>query len=63
MMQHEKGGLEHEELHFASTQEDEANKLAGELVNAFSAVIGYEKIYEGKRENSKEALGLRRNLG
>jgi Zn-dependent peptidase ImmA (M78 family) len=63
MMQHEKGGLEYHELHFSSDQEDEANKFAGELLNAFSAVIGYEKIYEGKRENSKEALGLRRNLG
>ena len=61
--QHEKGGLEYDALHFASEQENEANKMAGELINAFSAVIGYDRIYEGKRENSKEAVGLRRNLG
>jgi hypothetical protein len=63
MMQHEKGGLEYDELHFSSDQEDEANKFAGELLNAFSAVIGYDKIYEGKHESSIKALGSRRDLG
>jgi hypothetical protein len=50
-------------LHFSSDEEDEANAVAGQLVNAFSAVIGYDIIYEGKREDSQKALGSRRDLG
>jgi len=63
LAQHENGGIEYDELHFSSDLEDEANKVAGELVNAFSAVVGYDLVYEGKRENSKKALGPRRDLG
>jgi Zn-dependent peptidase ImmA (M78 family) len=32
-------------LHFSSGMEDEANELAGKLLNAFSEVMGHESIY------------------
>ncbi len=32
-------------LHFSSRMEDEANEMAGKLLNAFSEVIGHESIY------------------
>lgn len=32
-------------LHFSSQMEDEANEMAGKLLNAFSEVIGHESIY------------------
>jgi hypothetical protein len=47
--QYESGETENLHLHFASKNENEANALAGELVNAFSVVIGYDTIYEAKR--------------
>lgn len=65
LSQFEKGLLSFEKanIHFASETEDEANKTAGQLLNAFTAVVGYEKIYEGKNANRAKALGPRRNLG
>jgi len=49
--QYETEKIEGNELHFASDVENEANAIAGQLLNAFSAVIGYDIIYEGKNEN------------
>jgi Zn-dependent peptidase ImmA (M78 family) len=49
--QYETAKIEDHELHFASEVENEANAIAGQLLNAFSAVIGYDIIYEGKNEN------------
>jgi len=65
MNQFEKGQFEpgDSSIHFASSTEDEANKTAGQLVNAFTAVIGYESIYEGKNANRAKAVGTRRDLG
>lgn len=62
--QHEEGRQSKNfHLRFSSGDEDEANSTAGKLVNAFSAVIGYDIIYEGKRENRTKAVGTRRDLG
>jgi Zn-dependent peptidase ImmA (M78 family) len=36
----------HDYLHFDSESEDEANAIAGELVNAYSEVMGHDAIYE-----------------
>jgi len=36
----------HDYLHFDNVSEDEANAIAGELVNAYSEVIGHDAIYE-----------------
>lgn len=45
--QHEFGlKFGHHFLHFDNELEDEANKFAGELVNAYSEVMGHDKIYE-----------------
>jgi len=33
-------------LHFSSDLEDNANELAGKLLNAFSQVMGYKTIYD-----------------
>lgn len=46
--QHEEGEIEGDRLHFSSEYEDEANAFAGQMLNAFSEVIGYEKIFERK---------------
>jgi hypothetical protein len=46
--QHENGEVEGERLHFSSEYEDEANAFAGQMLNAFSEVVGYEKIFERK---------------
>ena len=35
-----------EYLHFSSDLEDNANELAGKLLNAFSQVMGYKTIYD-----------------
>ena len=48
LSQYERGKFDHDDLHFSSEAEDEANALAGELVNAFSEVMGYDVIYERK---------------
>lgn len=63
MRQEEMGTLDMSAIHFSSDDEDEANAIAGELVNAFSAVLGYDIIYEGRRENRRKAMGTRRDLG
>lgn len=47
--QHEDGEIEGERLHFSSEYEDEANAFAGQMLNAFSEVLGYEKIFERKK--------------
>lgn len=47
--QHENGEVQGERLHFSSEYEDEANAFAGQMLNAFSEVMGYEKIFERKR--------------
>ena len=44
--QHENGlEIPVDYLHFSSKIEDDANKVAGKLLNAFSGVLGYESIY------------------
>jgi Zn-dependent peptidase ImmA (M78 family) len=48
MSQYERDEFDHDDLHFSSAAEDDANALAGELVNAFSEVMGYDVIYERK---------------
>ena len=57
LWQYENDAVETGKLHFASHDEDEANALAGEILNAFGAVIGYDTVYEGKNEKSRKALG------
>jgi hypothetical protein len=47
--QHENDEIEGERLHFSSEYEDEANAFAGQMLNAFSEVLGYEKIFERKK--------------
>lgn len=45
--QHEFGiKFGHNFLHFNNDLEDEANALAGEIINAYSEVMGHNKIYE-----------------
>ena len=45
--QHEFGlKFGHNFLHFDNDLEDEANKFAGELINAYTEVMGHDKIYE-----------------
>jgi hypothetical protein len=46
---HEEGIFLSKELHFSSEAEDDATKKAGELLSAFGQVVGFNKIYEGKR--------------
>ena len=50
-------------VHFSSEYEDEANKIAGELINAFTEVVGYDIVYEGKNAYRAKTVGTRRNLG
>lgn len=38
--------FKHTYLHFDNESEDEANAISGELVNAYSEVMGHERIYE-----------------
>lgn len=45
----EQGRNEANSLHFSSNIEDEANMLAGELVNAYCEVVGHDKIYGDRR--------------
>jgi len=47
--QGENNEIEGERLHFSSEYEDEANAFAGQMLNAFSEVMGYEKIFERKK--------------
>jgi hypothetical protein len=44
--QYEAGDLSKHYLHFDNESEDEANELAGELVNAYSEVMGHDRVYE-----------------
>jgi len=45
--QHEIGkDFEHDFTHFDNELEDEANKYAGEMVNAYTEVMGHDRIYE-----------------
>lgn len=45
-MQHERGDvIAYTDLHFSADHEDEANAMAGQLLNAFADVMGYEEIY------------------
>jgi len=47
-MQHERGDkIVYSDLHFSADHEDEANAMAGQLLNAFADVIGYEEVYGG----------------
>lgn len=47
--QHESGArFSHDFMHFDNELEDEANLLAGELVNAYAEVMGHETIYENR---------------
>ena len=47
-MQHERGDvIDYTDLHFSADHEDEANAMAGQLLNAFADVMGYEEIYGG----------------
>jgi len=55
--QYERGVFSHNDIHFSSDAEDEANMLAGELLSAFAEVIGYDTIFEARNENSQQALG------
>lgn len=47
--QGEAGEVQTDRLHFSSEYEDDANAFAGQMLNAFSEVMGYEKIFERKR--------------
>lgn len=51
LSQHEREVFDPDEIHFSSDSEDEANMLAGELVNAFVEVVGYDTLFEGKDES------------
>lgn len=47
-MQHERGDkITYSDLHFSADHEDEANAMAGQLLNAFADVMGYEEVYGG----------------
>lgn len=44
--QHEVGLKFDHYLHFDNDLEDEANSIAGEMVNAYTEVMGHDKLYE-----------------
>lgn len=57
------GHYEIVDVHFSSDHEDEANMIAGQILNAFTEVVGYDIVYEGRHANRTKAVGTRRDLG